>query len=539
MTQVCKYVIKSNQSMSEDQKKFQTAWVGYDVPYKEIESQPIVALVRKQGVKKRIAQEEHHLTVGYFPEVSLADVNEFVRSSKVDFGKELTTSKIMFDRYGSISVEDGHYVYFSPSDDSATEARFLKSRISEVDGVSPSSATTNLHLSVGGKDPFDHNKVPQAALPQPFSVEGHLVFVGKLGEDFKRFFWSPEKNEFVAEGFKEPVTALPVHTIAIFPKVQVDTIVSIYLLKAFGEEAFPGVKDAKIAFMSKAPEGKAPEEIEREGMLLVDLGGMFDHHRTNTESGKRQDCAATLIASYLRIDKQKYLEKLLQWAKRDDLEGKGTLSEDGLDRAFGLSGIISNLNRELKQTPEKIVELILPLIHHHVEEQRHRAEGLPKLYEELEAAGKTRRWKMKQGAAEIKVAAVECDDIGIAGWLKAVKRMDLVVQRAPTGHTNVITRQERSIDLRPVIERLRVEESIALGVPLSLDKEKLQSVGKIQEVPMWYYDDAANTLQNGGIDPGEIPPTKLSFDKIIDIITQTLPSGIIGALKRRKEKELQ
>ncbi len=520
-------------------QQFQTAWLGYDVPYKEIESQPIVQLVRKQGVKKRIQQEEHHLTVGYFPEVNLEDVNEFVQSSKVDFGNELTTSKIKFDRYGSISVEEGHYVYFSPSEDSASEARFLKSRINEVEGVSPASATTNLHLSVGGKDPFDHNKAPQAALPQPFSVEGRLIFVGKQGEEFKRFFWSSEKNEFLPEGYREPVEVLPVHTIAIFPKIQVDTLVSIYLLKTFGEEAFPGVKDAKIAFMSKAPEGKKPDEIEREGMLLVDLGGMFDHHRTNTESGKRQDCAATLVARYLGIDKQKYLEKLLQWAKRDDLEGKGTISEDSLDRAFGLSGVISTLNRVLKETPEKTVELILPLITAHVDDQRHRAEGLPKLYEELEAAAKVNRWKLKQGAAEIKAVAVECDDIGMAGWLKAVKRMDLVVQRAPTGHTNVITRQERSIDLRPVIERLRVEEAMVLGTPLSLDKEKLQSVGKIEEVPMWYYDDAANTLQNGGIEPGDIPPTKLSFEKIIEIITTTLPSGIIGALKRRKEKELR
>ncbi len=525
--------------MSESPVKFQTAWLGYDVPYKDIESQPIVALVRKQGVKKRLAQEEHHITVGYFPEVKLEDVNEFVRSGKIDFGKELSTSRMKFDRYGSIAVEDGHYVYFSPSEDSASEARFLKSRISEIDGVSPASVTTNLHLSVGGKDPFDHNKAPQAPLPQPFSVEGHLIFVGKAGEEFQRFFWSTEKQAFLPEGYKEPVTARPVHTIAIFPKVQVDTLVSIYLLKAFGEEAFPGVKEAKIAFMSKAPEGKTPEETEAEGMLLVDLGGMFDHHRTNTQSGKRQDCAATIIARYLGIDKEKYLEKLLQWAKRDDLEGKGTISEDSLDRAFGLSGVISTLNRVLKETPEKTVELILPLIAAHVDDQRHRAEGLPKLYEELEVAGKVKRWKLKQGSAEIKAVAVECDDIGMAGWLKAVKRMDLVVQRAPTGHTNVITRQERSIDLRPVIERLRVEEAMALGTPLSLDKTKLQSTGKIEEVPMWYYDDAANTLQNGGIDPGQIPPTKLSFDRVIDILTQTLPSGIIGALKRRKEKELK
>lgn len=529
--------------MSDEHTTFQTAWLGYDVPYKEIESQPIVVLVRKQGVKKRIAQEEHHITVGYFPEVNLEDLNEFVRAGEKDFGKPLTTSKIQFDRYGSIAVEDGHYVYFSPSDDSASEARFLKSRIKKVNGVSPSSATTNLHLSIGGKDPFDHTKAPQAPLPQPFSVEGRLVFVGKQGEEFRRLFWSSEKQSFFSDlpsPLPPPAPAVhPIHTIAIFPKIQVDTLVSIYLLKTFGEEAFPGVKDAKVVFMSKAPEGQSPDEIEKEGMLLVDLGGMFDHHRTNTQSGKRQDCAATLIAKYLGIGGQKYLEKLLQWAKRDDLEGKGTLSEDGIDRAFGLSGVISTLNRVNKETPEKTVELILPLIAAHVDDQRHRAEGLPKLYEELEAAGKVTRWKLKQGSAEIKAVAVECHDIGMAGWLKAVKRMDLVVQRAPTGHTNIITRQERSIDLRPVIEKLRVEEATARGIPLPVSGEVLQSVGKIEVVPMWYYDDAANTLQNGGIEPGDISPTKLSFEKIIDVITQTIPHGIIGALKRRKEKELK
>lgn len=517
---------------------FETTWLGYDVPYADVESQPVVKVVRSEKVKKRTQAEEHHLTVGYFPSVTLEALTTFVKEQESAFGSSLEQCDFFFDRYGSLKAGRGHYVYFTPSEDSAKEARYLKSRVGTVEGLSPTSAATQLHLSVGGKDPFDHNKAPMAPLPQTFRLTGRLIFVGKVGEEFVRYVWNSQKQQFLPEGHREPVEALPIHTITIFPKIQIDTLAAIYLLREFGQEAFPGIQDAQIAFLTKVPEDQDPEALEKSGNLMVDLGGMFDHHRANMASGKREECASSLIAKYLGVEKKKYLQKLLTWAKRDDLEGKGTISEDSLDRAFGLSGIVSMLNRQLKNDPQEVIDLILPLIEHHVAEQRHRAEGLPKLYDALEAEGQAKKWKLKQGRADLKAGYVVSDDIGLAGWLKAVKRVDLVIQRALTGHTNVITRQERSIDLRPLIAGLRAAEAQARGVDLPQDKNLLESVGTIDALPMWYYDDAANTLQNGGIEPGDISPTQLSIEQIVDIVNETIPNGVIGALKRRKQKEL-
>lgn len=331
---------------------------------------------------------------------------------------------------------------------------------------------------------------------------------------------------------------IPVHTIAIFPKIQADTAVAIFLLKTFGSKTFPGIDTAPLVFWTAPPQHETVMDLEKKGTLLVDLGGMFDHHRVNQVSGKREDCVSTLIAKYLGIDTYKPLRKVLAWATRDDLEGKGTVSEDPLDRAFGLSGIIMNLNRALSESPQTILNLVIPLIHYHVLEEIKRHEELPREWEQLQQAGKAQLFALKQGSGELKCVVVETDNSALSGFLRAAKRVDIIIQRRLSGHTNILTRQERSIDLRPVIASLRMAEAMKKGIALTADRNILEVPGKCAGVEEWYYDDAANTLQNGGVSPGDIPCTRLSKDEIVNIVVDSIPKGIIGSLKRSKEVEL-
>lgn len=331
---------------------------------------------------------------------------------------------------------------------------------------------------------------------------------------------------------------IPVHTIAIFPKIQADTVVAIFLLKTFGSKLFPGIDMAPLVFWTAPPQQETVTDLEQKGTLLVDLGGMFDHHRVNQASGKREECVSTLIAKYLGIDTYKPLRKILAWATRDDLEGKGTVSDDPLDRAFGLSGIIMNLNRALSDSPQTILNLIIPLIHYHVLEEIKRNEELPREWEQLLQSGKAKLFNLKQGSGELKCAVVETDNSALSGFLRAAKRVDIIIQRRSTGHTNVLTRQERSIDLRPVISALRMAEATKKGITISENQQAVEAPGKCVGVEEWYYDDAANTLQNGGVSPGDIPSTRLSKDEIVHIVTEAIPKGIIGSLKRSKDIEL-
>jgi hypothetical protein len=102
----------------------------------------------------------------------------------------------------------------------------------------------------------------------------------------------------------------------------------------------------------------------------------------------------------------------------------------------------------------------------------------------------------------------------------------------------MVTRQERSLDLRPVIASLRVQEALKKGLSINPQDPNLMTSGKFPGLEEWYYDDAANTLQNGGINPQGIPASQLTDEEILTAIQQGLPRGVIGALKRQKEQGL-
>jgi len=326
---------------------------------------------------------------------------------------------------------------------------------------------------------------------------------------------------------------LPIHTIALFPKVQADTAIAVYLLKAFGEEYFPGIQQASLVFITTPQADVDIKKMEQEGTLLVDLGGMFDHHLENERLGRREECVSTIIAKYLKIEDHPALKQLLAWAKRDDLEGKGTISRDSLDRAFGLSGIISNLNRQFINNPQYILDLLLPIIDAHVKEQIHRKILMPQEWEVMLENGKAEIHQISQGSAELEVALISSDNIALPGFIRAAKNIALVIQRRGTGHTNLITQQKRGVDLRPVIEEIRLAEAKKKGLILPPIKELLQAPGRLDDVGEWYYDTAANTIQNGGISPEGTPVTKLTKEEIMAAVKDSLPRGHIGSANRK------
>jgi hypothetical protein len=518
---------------------FNNSWLGYDLPYEEVEAQPSVQAIRNMGVEKRVKQPEHHVTVKYFANVNLDELAQELASVAQGYEGDISQTEFLFDGFGQIKRPEGRYIYFSPNMESALEAHYLKSRLNPEG--------SELHLSIGGPDPFGGAKPMQHELKDAFRAKGRLVFVGNDGKQFRKFAWDKSAGNFVSLDQPAPsaepkpagpMPPQPIHTIAIFPKIQADTATAVYLLKNFGEKQFPGISQAKIIFWTAPPSDKSPAEYEKEGYLLLDLGGRFDHHVTNRESGSRSECLSTLVAAAIGMEKSPVIKKLLAWAKRDDLEGKGTISADPLDRAFGLSGIIMNLNREFANEPEKTLNIITTIIGVHVSEEYRRHIELPQEWETLKASGKAKEFEARQGSADLKCAFAHTDNAALAGYLRAAHKFDVVVIRRATGHLSMVTRQERSLDLRPVIASLRVQEALKKGLSVNPKDPNLMAPGKFPGLDEWYYDDAANTLQNGGINPQGIPASKLSDDEVLTAIQQGLPRGVIGALKRQKEQGL-
>ena len=299
---------------------------------------------------------------------------------------------------------------------------------------------------------------------------------------------------------------------------QPDTILGIFFLKNFGKEKYPGIENSIIEIWQELPKGETPGSLEKKGILVLDLGGgKFDHHKKGKTLSK-------LIAEDLGIADDPSLQKLLTYGERDDKYGLGTISSDSIDRALGLSGLIASLNKAIPERPEKVIEIVLPLITAHCLEEKKRVKELPEEFKEKLKTGKVEIFEVKQGDKKLKVVVLESDNLSMAGWLRSAEglKADVVCQKVSSGYVNILTKPLKRVDLRWLAAYLRNEEAKLRGRRLKYLTFDLMKPGKTLEIPEWYYDRATNSILNGGPNPKGIEPTAISFEGIKEILKEAL-----------------
>jgi len=307
---------------------------------------------------------------------------------------------------------------------------------------------------------------------------------------------------------------------------QPDTIVGIFLLRAFGKSKYPGVESAPVEVLSDLPKGETSATLEQKGAILIDVGGSkFDHH-------VRGRTASQLIAEDLGVDKSSALAKLLQYAERDDKYGLGTISQDSLDKAFGLSGLIASLNKSLPENPQKVVDYAIPLLKAHYLEEKKR-EDLPREFEDGLTRGSAEIIEARHKRKNMKMVALESDNVSMSGWLRSAEgaKADVVVQKTSAGFVNILTRPLKRIDLRWTAALLRQEEIEMRKRNLQLPEGYLMKSGRIEEVPEWYYDRATNSILNGGILHRGVEPTAVSFAMVKELAR----AGLEVPIEKRKK----
>ena len=306
-----------------------------------------------------------------------------------------------------------------------------------------------------------------------------------------------------------------ISTILIPTRPQPDTVVAIFLLKKFGYEEFAGIASATVAVQPSLPEGDTFESMLGNGTLALDLGGgVLDHHGKNT-------CTSELVAQYLEIEKDPSIGQLLTYAKRDDQDGKGTVSKDALDRAFGLSGLIAALNKANPTEPHRVVEAVLPLLEAHWQSAYEHHVELPRDVAAKRASGEYHELSIASGERMLKLACVVSDKPSMPTYLRSERggRADVVLQKAQsTNHTCVLTKQERKVDLSKVMGLIRLREAELAGVELVDDEVYVSQTGRIDEIPYWYYDPATNSLLNGGLHSKDVVQTLIAWDVLKNIV---------------------
>lgn len=319
-------------------------------------------------------------------------------------------------------------------------------------------------------------------------------------------------------------------TIILPAKSQPDTLVAVYILKTYGKERFPGIEDAEVDFWHTLPDGESERSLKEKGVVLIDIGaGRFDHHHRAEKT-----TATDLICGFLDLSQDPSLQKLIEYARRDDFFGKGTISTDPLDRAFGLSGLIANLNRMHQGAPEKVVGSILPLIAaHHFEEVR-RTRELPEEFNKKLANGEAKVFSVKQRDKKLRVIAIESDNGSMSGFLRSQNggRHDVVLQRFSSGHANILTRPTKRVDLRSLAALIRMQEASLHGLKSTSNAWHLAKMGRIDEAPNWYYDTATNSIQNGGLNPEGVEPTAIKLPALMKILEAGLSEKLWSPMKR-------
>src|SRR5205814_1392305 len=114
---------------------------------------------------------------------------------------------------------------------------------------------------------------------------------------------------------------------------------------------------------------------------------------------------------------------------------------------------------------------------------------------------------------------ISSDNISLAGYLRSQLggRYDVVIMRLPAGHTNILTRPTKRIDLRSLVAVVRRSELMKKGAHKPMSFHVLAKEGRLAEVPEWYYDTATNSILNGGTNAAGVPPTGLSKAEFIKL----------------------
>lgn len=145
-----------------------------------------------------------------------------------------------------------------------------------------------------------------------------------------------------------------------------DGMLSILLLRKFGESLFPGVSNAKVDFItaSELPNNMTSSQLEKKGTLAVDIGGgRFDSHPTkNGGVGKLDRSAADLVAEKLGLLNVEIWNPLIEYTRMHDTAAHGLYSTDPLHHIFSLNSILEGITLKYENDSETLLERGIQII---------------------------------------------------------------------------------------------------------------------------------------------------------------------------------
>lgn len=285
-----------------------------------------------------------------------------------------------------------------------------------------------------------------------------------------------------------------------------DDIAGIWLLLKFGASAFPGIDKALVEFWTSMPEGRTPKDLERDGILLVGIGGgRFDEHSSADGRRKGNNSSLTLIAKELYLDEDPALQPLFNFILKRDSKLVGS--------SFDLHGLTKTMYsaRRDDMTVWKWVFEILEAIY---------AQNLGFFEQagtDLQSAKVSRVPTANNGSAILVVGNSDSREFSKYARSSHGRSAGIVIQRNSSGSVQVQTYVRSGINLIDTVQIIRTEEMKVAGKKISFGWEHLGSDGTISECPEWHYAAEGQMLLNGSATHKK-PPTKLPLERISELV---------------------
>lgn len=159
---------------------------------------------------------------------------------------------------------------------------------------------------------------------------------------------------------------VPINTIITHVNPDLDGMLSILLLRKYGESLFPGVSSARIDFIDATdlPYGMAPSQLEKKGMLAVDIGGgRFDSHPVKNGVAMKADrAAADLVAEKLGLIHDEKWKSFIEYTRLHDTIAHGLYSSEPLHHIFSLNSALEGITLRHEDDSGTILEKGIRLI---------------------------------------------------------------------------------------------------------------------------------------------------------------------------------
>ncbi len=304
-----------------------------------------------------------------------------------------------------------------------------------------------------------------------------------------------------------------------------DEVGAYWLLRKFGAQKFPGIREAKLVFRTDAGglfEEKNWKQHLAEGTLLVGTGGgPLDEHPVESER-KADECATSLVARMLGVQNDRSIQFLVDWIVKNDTRGVRESSAD-------LAAITRDAFVYL--TPAASPREIL----------FHQLLNLEALYRKSAAfwaceaefldRGKLERVTSAAGQ-QITIAMVQSANPEMARFCRSKRglRADLVIHQGSPEPSNLqVTRRNADkegpakvmdMTMDKLCAIIRWQEAELHGRDHPRDARELASEGVLAYAPEWFY--LHHTLHNGGFTYRGVAGSKIPLDEILKIAVKAI-----------------